>query len=644
MKNISFLNTFLLIAVVTFFGGCKSATTNKIDITDNHYVIRGDINGAVITSGKHKLVIYGDPENSVSQADLVLFTHARRDVVWAGSNLINNGAKAIVPQKEIGYFNNPDSVWTSIAESQFHDYRQKSSLVPINSIPVYQSVTGGDTINWQGIPIKVIGSRGCTEGAVSYIIRIDDIDVAFVGDLIYGDGKILDIYSLQDEIPELDMWGYHGFAARIADIIKSLERIKELKPDVIIPVRGPVINNPEPAINKLISRLRLVYKNYLSINAFRWYRSSGWGKPEDGTVNLASRVLPSDMKVNWMPFAKMQNNPQWLVNVATSKLIISEDRTAFLVDCGFKKAFDDITNLEDNFSCSNIEGIFISHYHDDHTDYINKIREKYNCPTYITKELQDILNHPQAYKMPAMTSEQIENLTVVPEGSSITWKEFTFTFYYFPGQTIYHDAILIKNNSTGENIFVVGDSFSPSGIDDYCLQNRNLLGENLGYIHCIDILKNLPDNCWLTNEHIGQSFRFTKEQLDFMNDNLIERETLLQELFPWDNINYGIDGEWARFYPYSQVVENGQTSTEFSIIIYNHSAKEQEFTIHPETGKMICSPDKMVISIPTGEERKVNFNLNIPGNLQKGNKIITVDVSFDKWNLHKWCESIIKIK
>ena len=81
MKNISFLNTFLLIAVVTFFGGCKSATTNKIDITDNHYVIRGDINGAVITSGKHKLVIYGDPENSVSQADLVLFTHAHRDGV-----------------------------------------------------------------------------------------------------------------------------------------------------------------------------------------------------------------------------------------------------------------------------------------------------------------------------------------------------------------------------------------------------------------------------------------------------------------------------------------------------------------------------------------------------------------------------------
>ncbi len=634
---------FLLVAFV-FICSCNQSNSNKTGITKNLSIIRGDCNGAVITSGKHRLVVYGDPMNTLTKADMVLFTHARRDVVWEGKTLVNEGAKAVVPKNELDYFIHPDSVWNKIANSQFHDYRQKTSRVPTEPLAVAKSVEGGDSFLWQNIPIKVIDSRGYTEGAVSYLVHVDDIDVAFVGDLIYGDGKIMDIYSMQDKIPELDMWGYHGFAARMADIIKSLERIKELKPDIIIPARGPVINNPEDAINKLISRLRLVYKNYLSINSFRWYRSSGWGKPEDGTVNLASRVLPSGMTVNWMPFAKTGKNPSWLINVENSKLIVAADGKGFLIDCGIDKAYNKLINLKENFRCTNIENIFISHYHDDHTDFINKIREKYKCPAIITKELKDILNHPQAYKMPAMTSEPITNLTVVPEGSTMNWKEFTFTFYYFPGQTIYHDAMLVKNRNTGEELFITGDSFSPTGIDDYCLQNRNLLGENLGYLYCIDVLKNLPDSCWLTNQHIAQPFRFSKKQLNFMTDNLIERQALLKDLFVWDNINYGIDEQWARFYPYSQIVENGQTSTEFSIIIYNHSAKEQEFTIHPETGKMICSPDKMVISIPTGKERKINFNLNLPTNLQKGNKIITVDISFDKWNLHKWCESIIKIK
>jgi glyoxylase-like metal-dependent hydrolase (beta-lactamase superfamily II) len=644
MKDISFLKAFLLIFVVTFIGGCKNTTTNKVDITDHFYVIQGDVNGAVITSGAHNLVIYGDPENSIQQADLVLFTHARRDVVWAGRNLVAGGAKAVVPAGEAGYFSNPDSVWAGIAKSQFHDYRQKQSCMPVKSIPVYRMVSGGDTLLWNNIQIKVIDSRGYTEGAVSYLVHIDGIDVAFVGDLIYGDGKLMDIYSLQDEIPELDIWGYHGYAARMADLIKSLEKIAGLNPGILVPARGAVIHNPGVAIGNLIKRLRLVYKNYLSINAFRWYKSMGWGNPDDGSINLASRVLPSDMVVDWMPFAEIRKNPKWLKHNVNSKLIISDDGTGFLIDGGMENAFEKFMNLEANFPCSDIEGIFITHYHDDHTNYINKLREKYNCPAYITKELKDILNHPQAYKLPAMTSEKIDDLTVVEEGGKIDWKEFTFTFYYFPGQTIYHDAILVKNNRTGENIFLTGDSFTPAGIDDYCSQNRNLLGESLGYIYCVDILNQLPDSCWLVNQHIEQNFRFTKEELGFIKTNLTERQMLLQDLFPWDDINYGIDGQWARFYPYSQEVNPGQNSTEFSVVLYNHSATEQEFTIRPEVGELACIPEKQTILVSPGEEVKAVFKLNIPKRLAAGNRVITADIAFGKTNLHKWCESIIKIK
>jgi hypothetical protein len=38
-------------------------------------------------------------------------------------------------------------------------------------------------------------------------LDIDGIRYAFVGDLIYGDGHLLDLYSLQDEVPDLRIGG-----------------------------------------------------------------------------------------------------------------------------------------------------------------------------------------------------------------------------------------------------------------------------------------------------------------------------------------------------------------------------------------------------------------------------------------------------
>ena len=36
----------------------------------------------VIERNGHRLVVYGDPAGTIRQADMVLFTHGRRDVVW----------------------------------------------------------------------------------------------------------------------------------------------------------------------------------------------------------------------------------------------------------------------------------------------------------------------------------------------------------------------------------------------------------------------------------------------------------------------------------------------------------------------------------------------------------------------------------
>ncbi len=625
---------YLLFPIWILMHGCSGPTS---EISPHLSLIRGDINGAIIKSGRQRLVVYGDPAQVLPGAEMVLFTHARRDAVWAGKRLVMNGAKAIVPAGESVLFTMVDSFWHDFSTSRYHDYHQQSFKWLTEPIGVYRRVRGGDSIHWQGIPIRVIDSKGYTRGAVSYLVHIDGMDVAFVGDLVYGNGQILDIYSLQDQIKEVNVQGYHGYAARIADLIKSLETMAALKPDILVPVRGPVIEDPGMAIGELIRKLQELYQNYLSVNAFRWYTGQ-----EKHDV-MAARVLPPGMPVDWMPLAETGENPEWLIHHLNSKLIISEDGSGFLIDCGAEEVFNDMMMVGEKFPCSHIEGIFITHYHDDHTDYVNGIREKYNCPVYVTQELQDILEHPEAYHLPAMTSTPIEGLVAVPDASTMSWKEFSFTFYYLPGQTLYHDALLVEKKD-GEKIFLAGDSFSPTGIDDYCLLNRNFIHSGTGYLFCLDLIRQLPGDCWIVNNHIEPPFRFTKAQLDFMTAQLHGRKRLMQELFPWDEPNYGTDEQWARVYPYGQAIQPGRQAT-FGVVIMNHGSHAREYTIRPVPGPdgLTVRPEQLIISVPPQAEGRADFTMKAAGDVSPGIRVQTVDIGFDGWNLHEWCESIIEV-
>jgi glyoxylase-like metal-dependent hydrolase (beta-lactamase superfamily II) len=288
--------------------------------------------------------------------------------------------------------------------------------------------------------------------------------------------------------------------------------------------------------------------------------------------------------------------------------------------------------------------MFITHYHDDHTNFVNPIREKYDCPVYVTAELADILKNPHAYRLPAMTSESIGGLVTVPDASVMLWKEFKFTYYYLPGQTIYHDALLVEKKG-GEKIFFAGDSFSPTGLDDYCLLNRNPIQPGMGYLYCLELLRDLPPDCWIVNNHIEPPFRFTGEQLDIMTKKLQERKNLLKDLFPWDDPNYGIDERWARAYPYGQTIQPGDAAT-LSVVIMNHSDRAHEYTVRPVPGPegIRISPEKLVMIVPAKTEGWADFRLHAAGDASSGLSVQKVDIGFNGFYLHEWCESLIEVK
>jgi hypothetical protein len=189
------------------------------NVLTNLSVVRGPVNGARLQANGETLAVYGDPREHPSGADRVLLTHCRRDVAWAARALIEQGATAVVPEKEAHLFLQAQSFWQRFDQARFHNYSQPSTKVLAESMPAAQTVRPGETLTWEGIPIRVLATPGYTAGAVTYLLALEGKTVAFTGDLICRDGKILDLYSFQDAIPDAKIGGYHGYAARLAGLM-----------------------------------------------------------------------------------------------------------------------------------------------------------------------------------------------------------------------------------------------------------------------------------------------------------------------------------------------------------------------------------------------------------------------------------------
>lgn len=616
---------------------CSVAEVQPVELVKGLRVVPGSINGILISSGGKTLAVYGDPREAREKVDTVLFTHHRRDVVWAGRPLVDAGARAIVPAAEAEKFSGVDTFWAEFEEKRFHDYEQQSTKVLAKPLPAAKKVQGGELLTWETIPIRVLDTPGYTRGAVTYLIELDGRRIAFTGDLIYGDGKLLDLYSLQDAIPEAQIGGYHGYAGRLGDLITSLQKVAAERPDILVPVRGPVIREPLAAIDALIARIRALYANYLAIDAHRYYSS------EEDFLIKARRVLGAEAQATWMPPAETSDHlPSWIVPIDNARLIVSSDKTGFLVDCGSPHIIEVLDRLRNAGELTSIEHVFVSHYHDDHTDCVAELAGKYGAAVHASKENVDILEHPGAYRMPCLTTRPLHISSPATSGEHWRWKEFEMSLFYFPGQTLRHDALLVKKES-GEQVFFAGDSFTPSGIDDYCLLNRNLMHPGMGFFRCLELLEQAAPGAMLINQHVAPLFRFSAEQLAQIRQTLEKRVELLHTLLPWDDPNFGIDEGWARFYPYARTAHPGET-LQFSIRIMNHSSSDQVFHIKPNVPVEWGSfPPPPPLHISAGSEGACGLSVPIPPSVDGGLYVLTADLRWDQWDLREWTEAMVRV-
>ena len=621
---------YLVSLCCLIFGGVAVAA-EALQITPSCSVNQRSLNGVLIQRNGESIAVYHGPKI----ANTLLLTHHRRDVTAPVLENIDKAITVVAPAAEEELFSKTREHWKAFWKKRFHYYTQQSTKILAEPIMVSRWVNNKDDVAWQDLMFKVLATPGFTRGAVSYIAKVDGKTIAFTGDLIYGDGKIFDLYSFQDAIPEAKVGGYHGYGARLANLVTSLRKVKATNPDLLIPARGPIIRNPAEAIDKLIARVQALYKNYLSTNALHWYFK------EERMRICGERVLGKGAKIELMPYCLHVKTPGWIIQFSTSRIIVADNGHGFLLDCGGQRQLDFVKDVVSKGLVKKIDGIFVTHTHDDHSHFVKAAAEFFKCPVYSTVEYEDVLKNPGHYLMPGLTENAVKNVKGMKDGTIMKWHEYEFTFRYYPGQMFYHGGLLVKRPNE-KPVFFIGDSFAPSGIDDYCLLNRNLVHPDSGYPRCFKILREMKEDYWLINEHVPFVFKFSDSELAYLEQRYAERTAILRELFPWDDPNYGIDERWATFYPYGSEAKPGNVH-EVEVRVSNHSPVERTFKITPRgwNGIKILSKPQL-LTLASRANGAVKVRVQVPD--KKGTYIVTADVDSKDMHFRDWLEALIHVE
>jgi glyoxylase-like metal-dependent hydrolase (beta-lactamase superfamily II) len=628
----------LIISQISFAFPYLSAQDNYLEKLSEHlYVYHGNINvGILINKGQALLIDYGDgkiesalPELNVNSIDLVLFTHHHRDQACGlrQSPEIRIG----IPAAETPWFENVEDYWKD-PKYRWHLYNfHPHRLMLTESIQATLHFREGDTIKWEPAIVNVLETPGHTDGSLSYIVDVDGQRFIFSGDLIYDKGKISELYSMQrggDTIGENGylLTDYHGFMGSRKQVISSLSKILEKSPDMLIPSHGKIMDHPVKAVNSLISQLDKCYKSYAALTSVRGYSPS---------------VLReyADLKSN-LPYRGEKSSPPFIRQIATTRVIISENKDAFVIDCGYSNVIEAIKKMQSEGEINNVTGLWVTHYHDDHVDAIPEFVKAFDCPVYADINVAKIISNPEAYYLPCISPSVAFVTNITQNRDSWRWNEFTITAYHLPGQTLYHGALLVEGQ--GVKVLFAGDSFTVYGIDDYCSGNRNFLGKGLGYDYCITLLQKLRPT-HIFNQHMGNPWIFDDEQLRIIKTDLSKRLKLFAKLFPYDSPNYGTDEHWVSCFPYEQKAERGN-NINIRIDVTNHSSKPKNLHCYPEipkTWNVSIAPES--IQIPSRTDGSISFTFKIPEEIVPGLYVIPVSIDFDNWHLAQFKEFLIEV-
>jgi len=613
---------FFVLFISCSTGSISEKNNELVKISDNLYLYKDCCNVYLIKDKNDGILIdFGSGEimNNLSKAGVerissVFITHHHRDQIQGLVDIKNRDFDLYIPDGEKQFIADAEDFWKNVHIYINYNLRSHFNTIRKNVI-VSQTVNDGDVINIGNYAIKVLLTPGHTDGAVSYIVNVDGKTAIFSNDLISAPGKVINYYDLH--------WNYNPPPPGIRASLESFKKIKNEKPDILLPSHGESIDEPIYAIEKL----------------------------EEKYEELIKLITPNRKRRTSEDMFSVSKHIVYLGS--TSYALVSDNGRAIIYDYGYI----DVPRMREfirKYNIEHIDAVTYSHYHDDHNIRTPELLFRMNSneitvetEIWIFEKMLDVFENPERYTLPCLIPFPIKADRVIKDGETIEWEGLKLYFFHMPGQTFYHQGLMVEDEGkryllSGDNNWHPADGVRPMN-SPVIPKNRYFIGENDGYLKISKDLLDLKVDVIVPSHYFP--FSVTREELEMYQDWAEKLTALFKEIIDQPDANMGMDPLLVHFYPYRIEVKPDEEFT-VDVSVTNHLNKPSEFKITLKSSEnIICNQKTKTYTVPAKSSDMIPFTIKVNHkNESIKREIICADVTMNGKYLGEFAEMVIDVK
>jgi glyoxylase-like metal-dependent hydrolase (beta-lactamase superfamily II) len=543
--------------------------------------------------------------NGIKSVETVLLTHHHRDSAAFAARYRADKVAVRAPKASAEWLTR-DGVAKYWKESLPLRNSRTAYLVLAEGIDgVDCSLEDGQTIDWEGWNIRVVASPGHSRDHVAYAVRRgkEPSLLLFCGDAIEEAGKIPTPYTT-----DWDHWTDAG----LKPTHESLRKLAALKPDVLLPAHGPVI---EKDCARVLEQTAEAVQEVAFLKSFERFTKQRL-KDEPKYAFLTKEQAESNGSKPWSRVSEHL----WLTG--NTYVLVSKDNACLVMDPWDPHSAKQLPKLKEDQKLGPMEVALCSHAHFDHYDGIYSLFEREKCKVWTLDRVAVPVADPYLLRAPFLDPRPLKIDRQFTDGETATWREYRLKFRYLPGQTEF--TMGVETTIDGKRCFFTADNFFHqdqfNGTGGWMGLNRSW---PLPYAESAQkVLDAAPD--WVLAEH-GGPFEFSAEDFRRRVQWGKVSAQAADAISPSGNHRVDWDPHRVRVEPLVHKAKAGAT-LKATLVATNPSARGQKLSVELE-GRGKTQDQAWDVEVAAGATVRREIALRLDEKLPAGRHVFTLRVT-----------------
>lgn len=410
---------------------------------------------AIVNDGRAMLIDCPVPSDDlkakgVNTIDGVLLTHHHRDSIAALQWYLDKKISVRASRASAEWLT-PDAVAKYWKESlPLRNSRTAYFVLPVGVTGVDCSLEDNQKIEWGGRTITAVATPGHSRDHLAFAVsRGSDPPTIFSGDALASPGKLWSPFTT-----DWDHWTDAG----LKPTHESLRKLAALKPATLYPAHGEAITKDATAA---LEETAKAVEEVAFLKSFERYSKRIGDVPQYKFLVPKEQIASGGDK----PWAKVSEH-LWITG--NTYVLVSKDEKAYLVmDPWGQRSIDQLAKLKKDEGLGALEIVMFSHAHYDHYDGVYLLPDREKFRVWTLDRVAEPIADPNKLRAPFLDARPVAIDKKYRDTETGTWREYTFRFHHFPGQSEFSMAVEASIDGkkclfTADNFFHQ-DQFSGSG-------------------------------------------------------------------------------------------------------------------------------------------------------------------------------------